>query len=72
MAFVWHFLIIVLANTYIKGIIALKIVCLQNHGKIQAGRDFYRSPSNLLLKAGLASKSLVFKVLLPYLSTLDQ
>lgn len=28
--------------------------------------------SNLPLKAGLASKSFIFKVLLPYLSALDQ
>jgi len=38
--FIWHFLMIVLANTDIKGIIALHILCLQNHGKIQAAWDF--------------------------------
>lgn len=33
MEFVWGFLMILLANTNVKGIIALNILCLQNHGK---------------------------------------
>lgn len=75
MEFVWHFLVIVLVNANVKGIIALNISWLQNHSgwKNSSWKGLHGGPqSNLVLKAGPTLKSFIYKVVLPYTSRLEQ
>lgn len=73
MEFVWHFPMIVLVDANVKGAFEFNIFCLQSHKTNLTWKRLHCSPhSNLLLKAGPVPKSFIYKVLLPYISHLEQ